>query len=90
VRLQAEFEHVLQHLHWGGEEQAAKGGQGDNGYRLGDVDLLDDEVNGLTINGNTFAGRSTAGVWSVGGVNNSVITSNLFMDCGGKLAKNSP
>jgi hypothetical protein len=51
--------------------------------------LLEGGVNGLIINGNTFVGLSTPAVWSAGDVNNAVITSNLFMDCGRKLAKNS-
>ncbi|WP_395715588.1 right-handed parallel beta-helix repeat-containing protein [Prosthecobacter sp.] len=51
--------------------------------------LLEDGVNGLMINGNTFTGLSTAAVWSTGEVRNAVVTSNLCMDCGRKLAKKS-
>lgn len=50
--------------------------------------LLEDGVNGLMINGNTFAGLSTAAVWGTGEVENAVVTSNLCVDCGRKLAKN--
>ena len=51
--------------------------------------LLEDGVNGLMINGNTFTGLSTAAVWSTGEVKNAVVNSNLCMDCGRKLAKKS-
>jgi hypothetical protein len=44
-------------------------------------------VNGLILNGNTFSGLSTAAVWSKGVVKNVMITCNLCMDIGHKLAK---
>ncbi|HEY1049200.1 MAG TPA: right-handed parallel beta-helix repeat-containing protein, partial [Prosthecobacter sp.] len=43
-------------------------------------------VNGLIINGNTFTGLSSAAAWSTGSVKNVLVTSNLCMDCGRKLA----
>jgi hypothetical protein len=46
-------------------------------------------VNGLILTGNTFSGLSTAAAWSTGAVKNVLITSNLCLDCGRKLAKNS-
>ncbi|MEZ5384334.1 MAG: right-handed parallel beta-helix repeat-containing protein [Prosthecobacter sp.] len=49
--------------------------------------LLEDGVNGLVVNGNTFSGLSTAAVWSRGEVQNILISSNLSLDCGRKLAK---
>lgn len=51
--------------------------------------LVEAGVNGLIINGNTFAGLSTAAAWSDGLVKNLLVTSNLCMDCGRKLARNS-
>jgi hypothetical protein len=51
--------------------------------------LLEGGVNGLILNGNTFTGLSTAAVWSKGAVKNVLVTSNLCLDCGRKLAKNS-
>ncbi|OYW77717.1 MAG: hypothetical protein B7Z37_02680 [Verrucomicrobia bacterium 12-59-8] len=51
--------------------------------------LVEGGVNGLVLNGNTFSGLSTAAVWSTGGVNNVLVTSNLCLDCGRKLAKHS-
>ena len=51
--------------------------------------LVEGGVNGLILNGNTFSGLSTAAVWSTGGVKNVLVTSNLCLDCGRKLAKNS-
>ena len=52
--------------------------------------LVEDSVNGLILSGNTFSGLSTAAVWSTGKVKNVLITSNLCLDCGRKLAKNNP
>lgn len=46
-------------------------------------------VNGLVISGNSFSGLSSAAVWSSGPVKNVLISGNLSMDCGRKLAKNS-
>ncbi|MFC5458131.1 right-handed parallel beta-helix repeat-containing protein [Prosthecobacter fluviatilis] len=51
--------------------------------------LVEGGVNGLSISGNTFSGLSTAGVWSTGVVKNVLVTSNLLLDCGRKLAKKS-
>ena len=51
--------------------------------------LVEEGVNGLILNGNTFSGLSTAAVWSKGLVKNVLVTSNLCLDCGRKLAKNS-
>ncbi len=51
--------------------------------------LVEGGVNGLILNGNTFSGLSTAAVWSTGLVKNVLVTSNLCLDCGRKLAKNS-
>lgn len=51
--------------------------------------LVEDGVNGLILNGNTFSGLSTAAAWSRGVVKNVPITSNLCVDCGRKLAKKS-
>lgn len=51
--------------------------------------LLEGGVNGLILNGNTFTGLSTAAVWSKGAVKNVLVTSNICLDCGRKLAKNS-
>jgi hypothetical protein len=52
--------------------------------------LLEGGVNGLILNGNTFSGLSTAAVWTAGKVKNVLVTNNLCIDCGRKLAKNSP
>jgi len=51
--------------------------------------LVEGGVNGLLINGNSFSGLSTAAAWSTGVVKNLLVTSNICMDCGRKLAKNS-
>lgn len=51
--------------------------------------LIEEGVNGLILNGNTFSGLSTAAVWSKGAVKNVMVTSNLCLDCGRKLAKKS-
>ncbi len=51
--------------------------------------LVEGGVNGLILNGNTFSGLSTVAVWSTGVVNNVMITCNLCVDCGRKLAKKS-
>ncbi|MCX6839002.1 MAG: right-handed parallel beta-helix repeat-containing protein [Verrucomicrobia bacterium] len=51
--------------------------------------LLEGGANGLILNGNTFSGLSTAAVWTTGKVKNVLVTSNLCMDCGRKLAKDS-
>ncbi len=51
--------------------------------------LVEGGVNGLVLNGNTFSGLSTAAVWSTGRVKNVLVTSNLCLDCGRKLAKKS-
>jgi hypothetical protein len=51
--------------------------------------LVEGGVNGLVLNGNTFSGLSTAAVWSTGSVKNVLVTSNLCLDCGRKLAKKS-
>lgn len=48
--------------------------------------LVQDGVNGLILNGNTFSGLSTAAVWSTGPVKNVMVISNLTLDCGRKLA----
>lgn len=49
--------------------------------------LIETGANGLILNGNTFSGLSTAAVWSTGEVKNVLVTSNLCLDCGRKLAK---
>jgi hypothetical protein len=51
--------------------------------------LIKGGANGLILNGNTFSGLSTAAVWSTGEVKNVLVTSNLCIDCGRKLAKDS-
>lgn len=51
--------------------------------------LLEDGVNGLVVSGNSFFGLSTAAVWSVGELRNVLIASNISLDCGRKLAKDS-
>lgn len=51
--------------------------------------LVEDGVNGLILNGNTFSGLSTAAVWCPGAVRNVMVTANLCLDCGRKLAKKS-
>jgi parallel beta-helix repeat protein len=51
--------------------------------------LLESGVNGLTINGNTFSGLSTEAVWTEGELKNLIVTSNLCIDCGRKIAKGS-
>ena len=48
---------------------------------------LEKGVNGLIINGNTFSGLSTEAVWTEGGVKNLLVTSNICIDCGRKIAK---
>ncbi len=50
---------------------------------------IEEGVNGLILNGNTFSGLSTAAVWSKGAVKNVMVNSNLCLDCGRKLAKKS-
>jgi parallel beta-helix repeat protein len=52
--------------------------------------LLESDVNGLVINGNTFSGLSTAAVWSSGSMKNLIITGNMCLDCGRRLAKGLP
>lgn len=52
--------------------------------------LVESGVNGLLVSGNTFTGLSSPAVWSGGSVKNVLITGNLCMDCGRKLAKNTP
>ena len=51
---------------------------------------VENGVNGLTINGNTFSGLSTEAAWCDGEVKNLIVTNNLCMDCGRKLAKPKP
>lgn len=51
--------------------------------------LVEGGVNGLTLNGNTFSGLSSAAVWSTGVVKNVLVTSNLLMDFGRKIAEKS-
>lgn len=51
---------------------------------------IENGVNGLSINGNTFSGLSTEAVWAEGEVKNLLVTSNLCMDCGRKIAKGKP
>lgn len=51
---------------------------------------LENGVSGLVITGNTFSGLSTEAVWAVGEVKNLLVTSNLCMDCGRKIAKGKP
>lgn len=48
---------------------------------------LENGLNGLVITGNTFSGLSTEAVWSEGEVKNLLVTSNLCIDCGRKIAK---
>ena len=52
--------------------------------------LLEKGVNGLVVSGNTFSGLATAAVWSNGDLTNLILTSNMCLDCGRKLAKDSP
>ena len=51
--------------------------------------LLEDGVNGVVVSGNSFSGLSTAAIWSLGELRNVLITSNMSLDCGRKLAKGS-
>lgn len=51
---------------------------------------VENGVNGLSINGNTFSGLSTEAVWAEGEVKNLLVTSNLCIDCGRKIAKGKP
>jgi parallel beta-helix repeat protein len=51
---------------------------------------IENGVNGLSINGNTFSGLSTEAVWAEGEVKNLLVTSNLCMDCCRKIAKGKP
>jgi len=51
---------------------------------------LENGLNGLVITGNTFSGLSTEAVWSEGQVKNLLVTSNLCIDCGRKIAKGNP
>jgi parallel beta-helix repeat protein len=59
------------------------------GIDIGTGVLVEGGVNGLIVNGNTFSGLATAAVWSTGVVKNVLVTSNLCLDCGRKLAKKS-
>jgi parallel beta-helix repeat protein len=52
--------------------------------------LVESGVNGLTINGNTFSGLSTEAAWCDGTAKNILVSSNLCMDCGRKIAKQKP
>jgi parallel beta-helix repeat protein len=49
--------------------------------------LVESGVNGLTINGNTFSGLSTEAAWCDGTAKNILVSSNLCIDCGRKIAK---
>ncbi len=51
--------------------------------------LVEEGVDGLLLSGNTFTGLSSAAVWSPGRVKNVLLSGNLCMDCGRKLAKNA-
>jgi len=51
---------------------------------------IENGVNGLSINGNTFSGLSTEAVWAEGEVKNLLVSSNLCIDCGRKIAKDKP
>jgi parallel beta-helix repeat protein len=51
---------------------------------------IENGVNGLSINGNTFSGLSTEAVWAEGEVKNLLVSSNLCIDCGRKIAKGKP
>ncbi len=59
------------------------------GIDIGTGVLVEGGVNGLILSGNTFSGLATAAVWSTGVVKNVLVTSNLCLDCGRKLAKKS-
>lgn len=52
--------------------------------------VLLDGASHCTISGNTFAGLSTAAIWSTGSCQGMLISNNLCTDCGRKLAKDSP
>jgi parallel beta-helix repeat protein len=49
--------------------------------------LVENGVNGLTINGNTVSGLSTEAAWCDGEAKNILVSSNLCVDCGRKIAK---
>jgi len=49
--------------------------------------LVENGMNGLTINGNTFSGLSTEAAWCNGEAKNILVSSNLCVDCGRKIAK---
>lgn len=48
--------------------------------------LFEDGVDGAVVSGNTFSSLSTAAAWSPGRVKNLIISGNLCLDCGRKLA----
>jgi parallel beta-helix repeat protein len=48
---------------------------------------LDGDVQGLVVSGNTFSGLSSAAIWSTGTAKSLIITGNLCLDCGRKVAK---
>lgn len=71
-----------------GKDKRPKEDKTPMGIDEGAAVLLDGEVNGLMINGNTFSGLSTAAIWGAGEVKNIVVLANLCMDCGRKVDKN--
>lgn len=48
--------------------------------------LFEDGANGAVLSGNTFSGLSTAAAWSPGRVKNLMISGNMCLDCGRKVA----
>jgi len=49
--------------------------------------IVENGVNGLTINGNSFSGLSTEAARCGGQAKNILMSNNLCIDCGRKIAK---
>lgn len=75
--------------HIGGADKRPKEEKTLMGIDEGTGILLQDTTD-VTISGNTFAGLSTAAVWTEGACKRLLVGGNIVTDCGRKLAKDKP
>lgn len=70
-----------------GQDKRPKEAKTPMGIDEGTGVLVEEGVNGLVVSGNSFGGLSSAAVWSSGAVKSVLISGNVCLDCGRKLAK---